>query len=489
MDETNKTTVIRNAAWLVAWNEATGGHEYRRDCDLAFRGNSIVHVGSGCGGPGYEGPADEVIAGERLMVMPGLVNIHSHPLSEPLGKGFFEDVGNPRLGMSGLFDYMPVYGPDEAGMGVCAEVAYAELLKSGVTTLVDLSVPYPGWLELLAASGLRGIVAPMHRSARWRCDNGHEVTYDWSPDGGEASSRAALEVIDRALNHESGRLGAMVTPAQIDTCTPELLKASHAAARERGVPFQIHAAQSLVEFHEMTRRHGMTPLEWLASLDLLGPGTIVAHCIFIDSHSWIYWGERDDFQRLAASGAAVAHCPNVFVRHGMLLESFARYREAGIPLGLGTDTFPHNMLEEMRLACLLGRVAERRVEGTTTADVFAAATLGGAQALDREDIGRLAPGAKADIVLVDLDAPTMQPLRDPLRSLIFAAAERAVRDVYVDGRQVVRDGEVVTLDLTAALTRLETLRGKAEAEVPAKHWSGRPGHEVAPLALPLAPDG
>ena len=67
-------------------------------------------------------------------------------------KGFFEDLGNPRLGMSGHFDYMPVYGPDEAGMGVCAEVAYAELLKSGVTTLVDLSVPYPGWLELLAAS-------------------------------------------------------------------------------------------------------------------------------------------------------------------------------------------------------------------------------------------------------------------------------------------------------------------------------------------------
>nr|NIS43046.1 amidohydrolase family protein [Desulfuromonadales bacterium] len=262
--------------------------------------------------------------------------------------------------------------------------------------------------------------------------------------------------------------------------------ASLAAARERKVPLQIHASQSLVEFQEITRRHGMTPLQWLASLGLLGPDTIIAHCIFIDSHSWIYWGERDDFQRLVESGAAVAHCPNVFVRHGMLLESFARYRQAGIRLGIGTDTFPHNMLEEMRLACLLSRIPERRVEGSTTADVFAAATLGGAQALGREDIGRLAPGAKADLVLVDLDTPTMQPLRDPLRSLIFAAADRAVRDVYVDGRQVVRGGEVVTLDLTDALERLEGLRQKAESEVSAKHWSGGSGHEVAPLTLPLA---
>lgn len=480
MNADNGTTVIRNAAWVVAWDDANRRHVYRRDADVAFRHGRIEHVG-----PGYDGPADDVIAGESLMVMPGLVNVHSHPLSEPLGKGFFEDLGNPRLGMSGLFDYMPVYGPDLDGMRVCAEVAYAELLKSGVTTLVDLSVPYEGWLDLLAASGLRGVVAPMHRSARWRCDNGHEVTYDWSADGGEASFRAALDVIDQARAHDSGRLGGMVTPAQIDTCTPELLQASGAAAHERDVPLQIHASQSLVEFHEITRRHGMTPLEWLADLDLLRRGTIVAHCIFIDSHSWVYWGERGDFDRLTASGAAVAHCPNVFLRHGMVLESFARYRAAGVPLGIGTDTFPHNMLEEMRLAALVGRIPERRVEGTTTADVFEAATVGGAEVLGRDDIGRLAPGAKADLVVVDLDEPTMQPMRDPLRSAIFAAADRAVRDVYVDGRQVVRDGEVVTLDLERALAEMEQLRRTAEAGVAGKHWSGRPGTEVSPLALPV----
>ncbi len=144
------------------------------------------------------------------------------------------------------------------------------------------------------------------------------------------------------------------------------------------------------------------------------------------------------------------------------------------------------MIEELRLAALLGRVQPRSLVGATTAEVFEAATLGGARLLGREDIGRLAPGAKADLVLVDLEHPAMRPLRDPLRSLIFTAAERAVRDVYVGGAQVVRDGRVLTLDHQAALTRIEEERLRAEARVPERDWAGRSGEELSPLALPLA---
>jgi cytosine/adenosine deaminase-related metal-dependent hydrolase len=475
-----QTTVIRKAAWTVAWDEARQGHRYLKGADVVFADDRILHVG-----PGYAGPADHEIEGSGLMVMPGLINIHSHPMSEPMAKGFAEDYGNPRLGMSGLYDYMPVYQPDAEGNLAAAEVAYAELLASGVTTLVDLSVPYPGWLELIARSGLRGVLAPMFRSARWYTPNGHEVRYDWAEDGGKAAFRAALEVVDRALNHESGRLSAMITPSQVDTCTPELLKDARAAARERGVPLQIHAAQSLVEFAEMTRRHGVTPLQWLDGLGLLDAQAIVAHAIFIDEHSWITWGSREDLAVLAGSGASVAHCPTVFVRHGMVLEHFARYRAAGVNLGLGTDTYPHNMLEELRMAALLARVPQRHVAGAGVAEVFEAATLGGAKALGRDDIGRLAPGAKADIVLVDLDNPAMKPLREPLRSLVHMAAERAVRDVYVDGVQVVQDGRALNLDYPDAATRLDAARLRAEAEVPKLDRAGRRAEELAPLALPI----
>ncbi len=339
-------------------------------------------------------------------------------------------------------------------------------------------------MELAAQRGLRTVMAPMFRSARWYTDNGHEVKYEWSEDGGAAAFEAALEVVDRALGHNSGRLSAMITPSQVDTCTPELLRRARAAAAERGVPLHIHAAQSVVEFQEMTRRHGVTPIQWLDSLGILGPETIIAHAIFLDSHSWITWGADRDLDILAASGASVAHCPNNFVRHGILLESFARYRAAGIDIGIGTDTYPHNMIEEMRLTALLARVQPRSLVGATTAEVFEAATLGGARLLGREDIGRLATGAKADLVLVDLEHPAMRPVRDPLRSLIFTAADRAVRDVYVGGAQVVRDGRVLTLDPEAALARLDGMRQRAEAGVPERDWAGRSGEELSPLALP-----
>ena len=112
------------------------------------------------------------------------------------------------------------------------------------------------------------------------------------------------------------------------------------------------------------------------------------------------------------------------------------------------------MMEEMRKAAMLARIAARDITAVTTADLFHAATVGGATALLRDDIGRLAPGKKADIVLVDLECPRMQPARDPLRSLIYHAADRAVRDVFVDGQQVVAGGRVLTLDEAGATGRL-----------------------------------
>lgn len=482
-----QTTVVRNADWIVAWDGAAGAdagrHCYRRNGDVAFTDDAVVQVGGS-----FEGHADREIDGAGLMVMPGLVNVHSHPMSEGLNKGYAEDGGNPRLGMSGLYDWMPAFGPDLTGMRTCAAVAYCELMMSGVTTLVDLSVPYEGWVETFGESGLRGVLSPMFRSARWHTPNGHEVRYSWAEDGGAASLSAALEVVDQGLNHRSGRLSAQMMPAQIDTCTPALMARGLAAARERGITLQIHAAQSLVEFQEITRRHGTTPIRWLETLGLLAPDTVVSHAIFLDSHSWVTWGEGargEDLKVLAASGASVAHCPTVFARHGMLLEDFASYRAAGINLGIGTDTFPHNMLEELRNVAILARVPSRRVGTADTAAVFDAATVGGAKLLGRDDIGRLRPGAKADLVLVDCTHPAMQPLRDPLKSLIFTAAERAVRDVFVDGQQVVVDGRVTTLDYPALLREQDAVRARAEARVPEKDWAGRTLDEISPLCLPV----
>lgn len=478
---TGGTTLIRNAEVVVAWDGAARRHVYLRGGDVAFAGGALLHVG-----PGYDGAAERVIDGAGLMVMPGLVNIHAHPSSEPKNKGITDELGSPGLYHSTLYEYLPALAIDEAGAKAAARVALAELALSGVTTVVDLSVAYDGWLDLLAESGLRAVVAPMVRSARWFTRNGHVVEYAWDEAAGERALAYSFSVIDRARQHPSGRLSGMVAPAQIDTCTPGLIRESFAEAKRRGLAWQIHAAQSVVEFHEITRRHGVTPIQWLADLGVLSDVSIIGHGIFLDDHPRTRWWTDRDLALLAETGTTIAHCPTVFLRRGIALRDFGRYRRAGVRLGLGTDTFPHNMLEEMRHAAYVARLVAETPRALSTADVFEAATVAGAVALGRDDIGRLAPGCRADLVLIDLRHPAMRPVRDPLRSLVYSAAERAVRSVFVDGEEIVRDGRVLTIDLEAAAAELEEAQARMLARVPERDHARRSIDDLAPAVLPHA---
>lgn len=473
-------TCIRNIDWLIAWDATAGAHRYLRDGDLAFEGDSIVHVGGR-----YAGEAAEEIDGRTLMVMPGLVNVHSHPTNQALYKGVREELGNPHLYGTGLYDFVTLFVPDAAAKLAAAEYTYAEMLTSGITTFADLSIPFEGWLELLGRSGLRACAAPMFRSANWKVIGGRELEYLWDEAAGHRRFEAAVGIVEEAEAHPSGRLFGMVSPAQIDTVDADLMRESHALAMKTGRPWQVHASQSVVEFYEMTDRHGKTPIQWAHDLGVLGPGSSLGHAIFIDEHSWVHWPTHDDLTILAETGTAVAHCPTVFSRYGHQLQDFGRYLRAGVTMGLGTDTFPHNMIEEMRTAMILARAAAQNMQTVTTAEMFHAATVGGAEILRRDDIGRLAPGAKADLVLVDLDEPLMQPVRDPLRSLIYTAADRAIRDVYVGGEKMVEKGRSLRLDIADAGRRLQVAQTRMAASVPERDDRGRSLDEVAPMSLPL----
>jgi cytosine/adenosine deaminase-related metal-dependent hydrolase len=469
------TTLVRNADVVVAWDASAGQHIYLTDADVAFADGVLSFVGRG-----HDGAADEVISGKGLMVMPGLVNIHSHPSSEPMNKGLIDEVGSPGLYNSSLYEYLPIFRADAEAVPHCVRVALCELLLSGVTTLADLSMAHPGWLDLLAESGMRVCVAPMFRSARWYTKNGHVVEYAWDEAAGEKAMAEALRIVERAQQHESGRLSGMVVPAQIDTCTEGLLRESFEEAARRRLAWQIHAAQSVTEFHEITRRHGFTPIGWLNHLGLLSERSIIGHGIFLDDHPSTRWHTGTDLKRLAETGTTVAHCPTVFARRGITLKHFGRYRRAGVNMGIGTDTYPHNMLDEMRLVAYLARTQAADPRSMTTTELFEAATIGGARALGREDIGRLAPGCRADLVLVDVTHPRMRPAYDPVRSLIYAAGDRALKAVYVDGREVVRDGEVLTMDFRAAAGALEEAQKRVVAQAPSQDWAHRPVETLSP---------
>jgi 5-methylthioadenosine/S-adenosylhomocysteine deaminase len=272
---------------------------------------------------------------------------------------------------------------------------------------------------------------------------------------------------------------------QIDTCSAELLRDSRDAARERGISLTVHACQSVPEVQEMIRRHGKTPVQWADEIGILGPDLILGHAIFLDRHSWIRWWTDRDLGLLAGSGTSVAHCPTPFARYGHIMEGLGDYLRAGVTVGLGTDTTPHNLLEEMRKAAVLARIAGRDINAVTTADLLHAATVGGAKALLRDDIGRIAPGKKADIVLVDLKNPHMMPARDPLRSLVYHAADRAVRHVFVDGRQVVADRSVLTMDQAGGADRLAEGQRRMMEAAPQRDYLGRSADQITPLSLPV----
>ena len=474
------TTCLRNADWLIGWDDSAARHTYRRGCDLVFDNDQITFVGKN-----YAGAVDTNIDARNGFVIPGLVDVHSHPSTEPAQKGVREEHAVPEMYMSSLYQRSAVFQLDQAGRRAAVEVAYADLLSSGVTTLVDLSFPFDGWTEVAAKSGLRMVMGPGFSSATWKLESEHDLLFDWQADDGAKDFESALALIDEAERHPSGRLSGILYPAQIDTCSRALFERVTEVAKSRDLPVTTHISQSVAEFNVMVQRHGVTPIQWAHEIGILGPRMTLGHALFTDEHSWLSWPTKIDLDLLSRTNTSVAHCPQPFSRYGQILEDFGRYARAGVNMALGTDCAPHNFIEEMRSATILSHIGAKDMTTASAADVFHAATVGGARALLRDDIGKLAPGCKADIVVVDLDCELMQPVRDPLRSLVYHAADRAVRDVFVDGEKVV-DNQVVThLDRRSALSALTSAQQRMLARTSELDYQARTAEQISPLSLPI----
>lgn len=475
---------IRNLSWAVVRDGTHRRHVYRRDVDLHLKDGQIVEITPS--GARSSGPGEVSIDGTGMLALPGLVNIHSHPSTEPGYRGVREDHGVPEQQMTGLMERLQAFRLGDDGRQGAATLAYCEMLRAGTTTACDVTMPFDGWLETMAQSGMRFYAAPTFASARWGMAAPQTVTWKWDEAGGLAQFEKAKKVMADAEAHNSRRLDAMVFPAQIDTVTPELFAAGRRHADESGRRFSTHIGQSVVEVREMIRRHNMTPVQWAASQGLLKDDTVLAHCILLDDHPQIGWHTRKDLDLIAEAGASVAHCPQPFARYGLAMDHIGRYRANGVNIGLGTDCAPHNLIEEMRLAIVAGRLMSEDIRSLDTAGAFEAATFGGAAALGREDIGALGPDMAADIVLVDLNHPLMQPARDPLRSFVFHAADRAVRTVLVDGEVVLKEGSPVHLDPAAAMERVAEAQARMIRDSVKIDYANRPGEQISPLSLPIA---
>ena len=321
---TSRPTSIRNLPWAVVRDGAASRHVYRRDVDLFLKDGRIVEITpAGARPPETNEPA---LDGRGMLALPGLVNIHSHPSTEPGYRGVREDHGVPEQQMTGLMERLQAFRLGDDGRQGAATLAYSEMLRAGTTMACDVTLPFDGWLETMAQSGMRFNAAPTFASARWGMASPQTVTWKWDEAGGLVQFEKAKRVMAEAEAHNSGRLEAVVFPAQIDTVTPELFAVGRKHADQSGLRFSTHIGQSVVEVREMIRRHNMTPVQWAAAQGLLKKDTVLAHCILLDDHPQISWHTRKDLDLIAEAGASVAHCPQPFARYGLVMDHVGRRR-------------------------------------------------------------------------------------------------------------------------------------------------------------------
>ena len=472
-----RRTAIRAGA-VIAFDGH--GHRLLRNGVVVVEGDRILHVG-----PRFDGTVDQTVDAADRVVTPGLISTHAHLGGSPLDRSFIEDRGSPQFWYSGLFEMLPVRSAaqdDEAGRA-CVDFSMAELLRGGVTTVMEIGGLGEYVVERAGHYGLRVYMGLAFRSGRWLTRDGRRVVWEWNEAEGREGLRRAVEFHARHDGAHGGLVRCFFAPAQLDTCTPELLREAKRHADERRCPYQVHAAQSVVEFNELLARHGKTPVAWMHELGLLDPRTILGHAIIVGGSSWTNH-PAGDLRLMGDAGCSVAHAVWVFARRGVAMESFARYRAAGVNMSLGTDTNPQSVIEAMRWAAVVGKLVERNTEATTAAHVFDAATLGGARALGRDDLGRIAAGARADLVLWRASSWRMTPLRDPVKNIVYNATDEDVDRVYVDGRLVVDGGRVLAADEPAILRALQAAGERMWPRMAKHDWAGRGADELSPQTYP-----
>ena len=203
-----------------------------------------------------------------------------------------------------------------------------------------------------------------------------------------------------------------------------------------------HAAYSVLEFHDVVREHMMTPIELLDSIGMLRPTLNIGHGNFIADNPNLNYALARDLELMGRAGASISHCPINIIRRARVLDNWKKYQAAGVNMSIGSDTYPRDMVMNMRTASYMGKVMSHSYFAASAGEVFAAATLGGAKSVGRDDIGRLAPGALADIIIIDLtgrDTLRYGPVRDPVKSVVECGIGDDVETVIVDGKLVMEN--------------------------------------------------
>ncbi len=402
--------------------------EIIEDGIVCISGETIARVEARSGDEPLPG-AKTTIDANRGIIMPGLVNAHTH-MPMTLFRGLADDLPL----MEWLNDHVfPAEAnhvhPENVRIG--ARLACAELVLSGATTCCDGYFLEDQVAEVVRDFGMRAVVG--------------QGVIDFPAPGVPDPARnisAAVDFVERWMG-ASSRITPSIFCHSPYTCSARTLKAAKAAASERGLVFQIHAAETKSEREQILSEHALSPIQYLDRLGVLDEKTLLVHCVWVD---------EADVELMAKRKAKAIHCPESNMKLGAGVAPIPTMMSGGVVVGLGTDGCASNndqdLLREMDTAAKVHKAAALDPTVMRAEDVLKMGTISGARAIGLDaSIGSLEPGKQADVIILDIRKPHLTPMYNPASHIVYAAVGSDARDVVAAGKILVRDGKLLSMDL------------------------------------------
>ncbi|WP_066413116.1 amidohydrolase [Halorubrum aethiopicum] len=366
------------------------------------------------------------------LVIPGLVNAHTH-VSMTLLRGYADDKPLDAWLREDVWPAEAELTDDDIEVG--AELGVLEMIRSGTTAFADMYFATDRVADVVDRAGVRARL-------------GHGVvTVGKGEEEAVADVEESLAVAADLDGAADGRVRTAFMPHSLTTVGEEYLREGIERAADRGIPVHLHANETREEVDPIVEERGERPLAYADDLGALGEGNFLAHCVHVDDA---------EIDLLAETGTAAVHCPASNMKLASGTAPVQRLREAGVTVALGTDGAASNndldLFDEMRDAAMVGKLAADDASAVPAEAVVEMATAGGADALGLPG-GRIAAGEAADLAVVDLDRPHLTPVHDPVSHLAYAVRGSDVRHTVCDGRVLMRDREVLTLDADAVQAR------------------------------------
>lgn len=368
-----------------------------------------------------EHPTARVIPCEGKALLPGLINTHCHA-AMTLQRNHADDIPLMEWLNDHIWPFEAVQTKEDIALGMTLGIA--EMLLGGITSFVDMYFEQDSCVEVVERMGIRAVLGCSY----------FDATIDKTLRSAERAIRAA---------EYSERIRISIAPHAPYTVSDENLRRGKRFAEEHGLDYMVHAAETQDELRQVAERYGTTPVRLMERLGLLDKRTILAHCVWVD---------EEEQRILARSGVTVSHNAQSNMKISSGISPVQQLLERGVCVALATDGSSSNndldMWEEMRSAALLQKVSTMNPLSLPAYEVLKMATVNGARAMGHEgELGVLREGALADIVVVDLQKPHLQPIHDVVSDLVYCGKASDVEMVLVDGRVVVENRQIKGLDL------------------------------------------